>query len=134
MSETTSTVFEGFNKFLTYSHDDYSGTRAVFRFPNGYGATVTRDRISKEQVNGDWEVNLLDRNCPFFSKPTEKNEQLWLKKFFSFEYENDETFIKWSLCEEEVNVLLYEIMQMKETFADKIMKFFNNLKECLWKY
>ncbi len=131
MSEIKISTFKAFDNFLRYSHDDFSGVMATYRFPNGYGATITRARTFKGEIANDWEVKLLDKNCPFFSIPTEKNEQQWLKKFFSFEYDKNDTFVKWSLCEGEVEVLLKEIMQMKETLRDKAMKICNNLREML---
>ena len=131
MSEIKISTFKAFDSFLRYSHEDFSGVMATYRFPNGYGATITRSRTSKDQMVSDWEVKLLDKDCPFFSIPTEKNEQQWLKKFFSFEYDKNDTFVKWNLCEGEVEVLFKEIMQMKETFRDKTMKIWNNLKEML---
>ena len=48
------------SKYLVENNNVYGGTQRIYKFPNGYGASVIRHKGSYGFKNGLWEPAVLD--------------------------------------------------------------------------
>lgn len=48
------------SRYLVENNNVYGGTQRVYKFPNGYGASVIRHKGSYGFKNGLWELAVLD--------------------------------------------------------------------------
>lgn len=49
------------SEYLVETNDHYGGIQKVYKFPNGYGASVIRHKGSYGFAKGLWELAVLDR-------------------------------------------------------------------------
>ena len=50
----------GQSRYLVENNDVYGGTQRIYKFPNGYGASVIRHNGSYGSAQGLWELAVLD--------------------------------------------------------------------------
>jgi len=50
----------GQSRYLVENNDVYGGTQRIYKFPNGYGASVIRHKGSYGFAKGLWELAVLD--------------------------------------------------------------------------
>lgn len=48
------------SRYLVENNNVYGGTQRIYKFPNGYGASVIRHQGSYGFKNGLWELAVLD--------------------------------------------------------------------------
>ena len=48
------------SRYLVETNDHYGGIQRIYKFPNGYGASVIRHNGSYGSAQGLWELAVLD--------------------------------------------------------------------------